>query len=57
MIIDCIKEWARYEYENTCECGKVHKVLTQEDSFPEYHTEVYVYCDCGQYVEFVLPVN
>ncbi len=57
MIIDCINEWDRYEYKNTCSCEKIHTILTQEDDFPEYHTKVYVHCDCGQYVEFVLPVN
>lgn len=57
MIIDCIREWNRYEYKKTCECGKIHTILTQEDSFPEYHTDIYVLCECGQYVDFLLPVN
>ena len=44
-------------YHNTCDCGKQHVIRTQSSNFPEYETEVYVLCDCGDYVEFELPVN
>lgn len=47
----------RHEYLVNCECGKVHKVLTQDSNFPEYDTVIYVFCGCGDYVEFILPVN
>jgi hypothetical protein len=57
MIIDSIHERDRFKYEQKCQCGKIHIMLTQEDNDPEYHTRVYVLCDCGQYVEFNLPVN
>jgi hypothetical protein len=53
-IIEC----KRYEYEKTCEiCGLIQTILTQEDSFPEYHTRIYLMCQCGNYIEFTLPVN
>ena len=45
------------KYQEQCECGKVVEVSTQRDQCPEYHTEVFVKCDCGQSVGFILPVN
>ena len=44
-------------YTNECECGKEIKVSTQQDRCPEYEADVYVLCDCGKSVHFVLPVN
>jgi len=44
-------------YKEECECGKVIEVSTQEDENPEYHTAVFVKCDCGKSVCFSLPVN
>ena len=38
-----------------CECGKVIEVSSQDDS--EYQFDVYVKCDCGRSVHFVLPCN
>lgn len=55
-----------YDFESNCSqtyiskcdnCGKVFNVSTQEDRNPEYETNVYVMCDCGNSVEFILPVN
>lgn len=48
----------RYEYNKVCPCcEKEHIVLTKESDFPEYETEVYIQCECGEWIEFVLPVN
>jgi len=47
----------RCEYEKICICGNKHRILTQRDNFPEYETEIYLLCECGEYVEFILPVN
>ena len=44
-------------YEMICKCGKKHIIYTQEDDMPEYYTDVHVKCDCGNYVNFDLPVN
>ena len=44
-------------YKNKCECGKVIEVSTQKDENPEYYTDVFVRCDCGKSVAFILPVN
>jgi len=52
-----IREGCRYEYMQICNCGKKHQILTQRHDFPEYETEIYVLCDCGEYVPFELPVN
>jgi hypothetical protein len=45
------------QYENTCKCGKLIEVSTRKDNCPEYRTDVYVRCECGESVEFILPVN
>ena len=56
MKIEEIGSWYA-KYEQKCDCGKKHLILTQKDDRPEYYTEVYVLCDCGEYVNFELPVN
>lgn len=45
------------EYVDTCKCGKSCTVFTQRNHYAEYDTLVYVLCDCGELVEFILPVN
>ncbi len=57
MKINDIPEDLRVEYKAKCDCGKVHTILSQRDSFPEYETEIYLLCECTEYVEFILPVN
>ena len=57
MDIADINEWLSTEYKETCNCGNDIIVYTQRNSCPEYETEVYVKCQCGQVVEFILPVN
>lgn len=48
----------RESYIQKCAfCDLEQEVLTQRDSFPEYHTEIYLKCQCGEFIEFVLPVN
>jgi hypothetical protein len=48
----------RQIYEEECPLCKITtKVITQTDNYPEYHTEIYVQCNCGNYIEFSLPVN
>lgn len=44
-------------YKNECSCGNRIEVSTQRDCGPEYQTEIYVKCQCGGSVEFILPVN
>lgn len=58
MNYDDIPECDRYQYLGHCEwCDASIEVLTQEDGKPEYYTQVYVRCVCGEYLEFRLPVN
>ena len=57
MKFEDITDGCNYEYNESCDCGKNHCVLTQYGNFSEYYTDVYVKCDCGQYVWFDLPVN
>lgn len=44
-------------YKEKCVCGKEIEVSTQTDDSPEYYTDVFVKCDCGNSVHFSLPVN
>jgi hypothetical protein len=53
-----IIEYNSYLYEKECSCcGIKQEILTQRHNFPEYETEVYLKCQCGEYIEFILPVN
>ncbi len=58
MIIDKINEGHRHEYKKDCDCcGLTQQILTKRDNFPEYYAEIYLRCQCGEYIEFDLPVN
>lgn len=58
MNIDEIPQYLRYEYVKECNCcGYEEKILTQSHDSPEYETEIYVQCQCGEYIKFELPVN
>jgi len=53
-----IDEIYRYKYTKKCPCcGLEQEILTQKDKYPEYYTEVYLKCQCGEFIEFVLPVD
>ncbi len=54
---DLRKNFLEKYIENCHFCSQDIVVVTQRDSFPEYVTEVYVQCVCGEYVKFNLPVN
>lgn len=58
MNKDDIPIYRRTEYIQVCSCcGLVQKILTQGNNFPEYETEIYLQCQCGEFIEFILPVN
>ena len=58
MELSEIPEGLRNPYIQTCSCcGSIQTILTQRDNFPEYETEIYLKCQCGEYIEFILPVN
>lgn len=45
-------------FTQTCSsCGYEHKILTQPDQKPEYYTEIQTYCQCGNEIKWLLPVN
>ena len=44
-------------YKEKCTCGKTIEVSTQKEECPESYTTIYVKCDCGESVCFILPVN
>lgn len=43
--------------EKCSNCGKEIQISTQQDRNPEYYTDIYIKCDCGNSVSFLLPVN
>jgi len=46
------------EYTQECpSCSKALTIISQKDHNPEYYTSVYVKCECGEWVEFVVAVN
>jgi lysyl-tRNA synthetase class I len=50
-------KWNR-PYSIICKgCGRSLTCITQEDAHPEYYTDVILRCECGEGVEFELPVN
>jgi hypothetical protein len=58
MKIEEIPLGLRNEYISICTCcGLSQKILTQRDNLPEYETEIYLQCQCGEYIQFILPVN
>lgn len=58
MKLEKIVENHRYLYVEQCPCCALkQEILTQDDDFPEYHTEIYLKCQCGEFIEFILPVN
>ena len=48
----------KIEYSQECPCCEL-KMCVYADKYndPEYEYEVYVQCQCGEFLEFILPVN
>ena len=58
MKLEEIPKYTRVEYIKTCDvCDMDQKILTKRDDCPEYETEIYLKCQCGNFIEFILPVN
>ncbi len=58
MNLEDIPIYRRAEYIKTCDlCGLNQMILAQRDNSPEYEYEIYLHCQCGNYIEFILPVN
>ncbi len=58
MRLEDVCKLDRHEYTKNCElCGLKLEVFTQADNDPEYYTDIYVRCNCGEYIHFELPVN
>lgn len=57
MNLEDISIGRRTEYRKTCPICMIETlILSQRDDFAEYETDIYVEC-CGDYLEFILPVN
>lgn len=58
MKFEELGESDRYSYVKKCPCCELDQVVfTQQDSYPEYYTNIYLRCQCGEYIHFELPVN
>lgn len=58
MELKEIWEHHRHSYIKKCSCCDCEQeILTQRDDFPEYYAEIYLKCQCGEFIEFELPVN
>lgn len=58
MDIEEIWKFKRFEYVEECSvCGLKQEILTQANNLPEYETDIYLKCQCGNYIQFILPVN
>lgn len=58
MNLEEVPEYLRVVYEKECPiCCITQKILSKASNFPEYETEIYLQCQCGEYLEFILPVN
>ena len=56
--IEDIPEGLRVKYIKKCPlCLIENTMLTQHDNDPEYYTEIYLQCQCGNFIEFNLPIN
>lgn len=49
--------WFAQTYQEKCVCGNITEVSSQNDDNTEYQISVFVKCQCGESVEFLLPVN
>lgn len=38
-------------------CGHLLRLVSQADDSPEYYSQVFVVCECGELVSFSVPVN
>jgi len=58
MRLEEISELSRCSYEKECSCCVImQEILTKGGNSPEYETEIYLKCQCGEYIKFILPVN
>lgn len=58
MIRDAKDYSQRQLFFEFCDkCSTKHSIYTQQDKNPEYYTDIYVVCKCGDVVHFLLPVN
>ncbi len=58
MKYEEIPETQRKEYTQICPCcGSYTTILSQGWGSHEYDTNVYLECCCGEWLEFILPVN
>ena len=49
--------WSHIYKQQCANCHIIHEVSTQPDDSPEYYTDIYIKCRCGNSVKFTIPVN
>lgn len=58
MKLEEVPPFRRREYIKECPtCQLEQKILTQQRNLQEYDTNIYLECQCEEYLEFILPVN
>lgn len=58
MKIEEIAIQDRYTYTEICPCCSLEQeILTREDFSTQDYMDVYLQCQCGEYIKFELPVN
>lgn len=58
MDLQEIDPHLRCLYVELCpKCKEIQHILTKRSNDPEYETEIYLRCQCGNYIKFILPVN
>lgn len=58
MNIEDIPIYARVPIEKICEiCQCTQKILCSDSQVAEYEKEIWLQCTCGNFIEFIIPVN
>lgn len=58
MMENEVNDFYKCKYIETCNvCGLDQEILSQDGLFHMNSTRVYVMHTCGNYIEFLLPVN
>lgn len=59
MYIDEVPQSSRTEYKQECPLCFCEMVILSEqpDSHFAHEIDIYVQCQCGEFLKFILPVN
>lgn len=53
-----IKKYNQHVYQENCDvCSQIINISTKKNDDAEFYTNVYVQCDCGNWIEFEVSIN